>query len=316
MPRSSDLVGKRFGRLTVVRKTEEKQDGYLMWECRCDCGNKIAVNTKRLKRGTVTNCGCIAKKNARQGSIAEDLTGRRFGKLTAIRRIENKNGRTAWLCQCSCGNQKAVTAHDLKAGKVRSCGCMTYEHIHKIADIKGQRFGRLTALYPTEKRDNKGSVYWHCICECGNETDVSESQLVHGNYKSCGCLKKELQKNIRNQLHMIDGTCIEWLEKRKHRSDNTSGFRGVSRMKNGKYRADIGFKRKRFYIGVFDDYNDAVEARLSAEEKIHEGFVNAYHVWNRQASEDSKWADENPFVFEVRKQNGDFVIETQRRGCK
>ena len=49
------------------------------------------------------------------------------------------------------------------------------------------------------------------------------------------------------------------------------------------YRATIGFKGKRFYIGTFVDYQDAVQARQEAESTIHEGFVRAWYSWNRQA---------------------------------
>ena len=48
-------------------------------------------------------------------------------------------------------------------------------------------------------------------------------------------------------------------------------------MKNGRYRVDIGFKRKRFYIGSFDDYDEAVRMRLNAEHLLHDGFVEAYY---------------------------------------
>ena len=82
-------------------------------------------------------------------------------------------------------------------------------------------------------------------------------------------------------------------EKRKHRSDNTSGFRGVYQLRNGKYRATIGFKGKRFYIGTFVDYQDAVQARQEAENTIHEGFVRAWYSWNRQAEKDPGWARNN-----------------------
>ena len=37
------------------------------------------------------------------------------------------------------------------------------------ADLSGRKFGMLTAKYATEKRDKRGSVYWHCVCDCGNE---------------------------------------------------------------------------------------------------------------------------------------------------
>ena len=76
MTKHKDLIGERFGKLTVIEKTEEKQDNYWVWKCQCDCGGKILVNTKRLVRGTVSDCGCVPKKTARNGSIAENLTGK------------------------------------------------------------------------------------------------------------------------------------------------------------------------------------------------------------------------------------------------
>ncbi len=311
MAKRKDLIGRRFGKLTVVEKTDQLQDNYRVWKCRCDCGGEICVNTKRLMRGTVRDCGCVPKENARRGNVAEDLTGRRFGSLTVIRRGENKNGRTAWVCKCDCGNEKTVTAHDLKAGKVKSCGCRIHEHEHNRVDLTGRRFGRLKALYPTEQRDRRGSVYWHCVCDCGNETDVTAAGLVHGNYRSCGCLKSENQKNISKQLHMVDGTCVEILEKRKHRRDNTSGFRGVYQLKNKKYRVDIGFKGKRFYLGCFEDYDQAVAARLNAERLIHEGFCDAWHKWKAKADSDPAWASANPLIFNVDKKNGSLDITTE-----
>lgn len=72
MPVQRDLTGQRFGKLTVLERTNEKQDRYYLWRCRCDCGGEILVNTKRLRRGTVTNCGCVPKTTARRGMIAED----------------------------------------------------------------------------------------------------------------------------------------------------------------------------------------------------------------------------------------------------
>ncbi len=301
MPNCSSLEGKRFGKLVVVEKTGERQDGYWVWRCRCDCGGEILANTKRLKRGTITNCGCVPKNTARNGNIPEDLTGQRFGHLTVLRAVPNRNGRRHWECRCDCGKIHVVSAHNLKAGKVKSCGCQQYQTGVKGCDITNQRFGRLTALYPTEKRDGKGSVVWHCRCDCGKELDLAEGALVHGNYRSCGCLREEYRKNINKQLHLIDGTCIEWLEKRKYRSDNTSGFRGVYPLKNGKFRVSIGFKRQRFHIGIFSSFQEAVQARLDAEKVIHEGCVDAYRRWKEQG-------EETPFVFEVIKTENGFQV--------
>lgn len=56
-------------------------------------------------------------------------------------------------------------------------------------DLSEQKFGLLTAMYPTERRDHRGSVYWHCVCECGNEIDVSAGALMDG--KSISFQKEE-----------------------------------------------------------------------------------------------------------------------------
>ena len=252
-------------------------------------------------RGTMTSCGCVPKSGARRGAKPEDLTGRQFGKLTALERVENYRGRTAWRCQCECGRQKIVTAHDLKGGRVKSCGVGVCRGRSDKKDLAGQRFGRLTAEYPTDRRNKKGSVYWHCRCDCGNTVEVTADNLLWGDYRSCGCLREEYRKNINKQLHLIDGTCIEWLEKRKYRSDNTSGFRGVYPLKNGKFRVSIGFKRQRFHIGIFSSFQEAVQARLDAEKVIHEGCVDAYRRWKEQG-------EETPFVFEVIKTENGFQV--------
>lgn len=58
----------------------------------------------------------------------------------------------------------------------------------KKIDLTGQRFGKLTALNPTDKRMDQGSVVWLCRCDCGNLKEVSARRLIRGKVKSCGCL--------------------------------------------------------------------------------------------------------------------------------
>ena len=55
-----------------------------------------------------------------------------------------------------------------------------------IRDLTNQRFGKLTALYPTDKRQTN-HVIWHCRCDCGNEKDVVASRLTMGLATCCGC---------------------------------------------------------------------------------------------------------------------------------
>lgn len=312
---TNDLTGRRFGMLTVLETASEKHGQYCVYRCRCDCGGEVFADTKRLERGTVTNCGCIPKAAARTGRIAEDLTGRRFGELTVLERAENRNGRTAWLCECSCGQLHTVTAHDLKSGHVKSCGSPHHRINQNYADIAGERFGRLTALYPTEERDKKGSVVWRCECDCGRKINLTHDNLVYGNYRSCGCLREEIKHGIHNQLHFIDGTCVEWLGGRRNRCDNTSGFRGVSKTKRGKYRASISLQNQRYNLGTYQTFEEAVSARRDAENLLHDGFISAYTEWNKMAQNVPGWAEENPFFFRVTCQGGELRCESVMDGC-
>lgn len=306
------LAGQRFGRLTVLEKTDQRQDRYVLWRCRCDCGNEILVNTKHLKRGTKKDCGCIPKSSARNGAVPEDLTGQVFGDLTVLYREKNQNNRTCWMCRCTCGNTRIVQSRFLKSGEVTHCGCKKKTKYPMEEDLTGKKFGRLTVLYPCDVEDEKQGISWHCRCDCGNELDVPETGLIYGNNKSCGCLKKEVQQNIFQQLHLIDGTCLEWITNRKHRSDNTSGFRGVSRTGDGKYRVGIGFKKKRYYLGRFADFEEAVAAREEAEELIYGNFIRAYERWQEKVLTEDV-SDGEEFVFEVEKVNGQLNIITNMR---
>lgn len=61
----SDIVGKVFGRLTVVgRHTAGSRD--LRWRCRCECGTVTAVYRWHLQQGHVSSCGCLARELLRK----------------------------------------------------------------------------------------------------------------------------------------------------------------------------------------------------------------------------------------------------------
>jgi hypothetical protein len=57
-----------------------------------------------------------------------DLTGKIFGRLTVVSRVENdKRGMTRWLCTCTCGSKKVIFGQKLRYGEIRSCGCLFQE---------------------------------------------------------------------------------------------------------------------------------------------------------------------------------------------
>lgn len=78
--KSKDLVGQRFGRLVAIEPIGRDKQGYVIWRCKCDCGNEKNVSTKCLGRGTAS-CGCLARELS-----TERLTkhGKRYTRLYGV----------------------------------------------------------------------------------------------------------------------------------------------------------------------------------------------------------------------------------------
>lgn len=60
----------------------------------------------------------------------KNLTGRQFGRLTAVEYVGMNRKRGAiWRCRCICGTIKEVVAVDLSTGNTKSCGCISQENL-------------------------------------------------------------------------------------------------------------------------------------------------------------------------------------------
>lgn len=64
VPEIIDLTGKRFGRLTVIRKLDHNPGEDIKWECVCDCGNRKSISGHSLKKGNTLSCGCLQREAA------------------------------------------------------------------------------------------------------------------------------------------------------------------------------------------------------------------------------------------------------------
>ena len=70
------LIGKKFGRLTVVDFDYTDKYGAYHWLCRCDCGenNLVSVRQWNLTSGDTQSCGCIQKERAREAGLRHGLS--------------------------------------------------------------------------------------------------------------------------------------------------------------------------------------------------------------------------------------------------
>ena len=191
MPKKIDLTGQKFNRLTVLNEVLERKGGRIYWHCKCDCGKEVDVRGDSLRDGSIKSCGCLNKENH-----TRNLKGQRFGKLIALEPTDKKDGSNIiWKFQCDCGNICEISTKHISTTK--SCGCLISET--NSINIKGQKFGKLTALYSLNKTQN-GSIIWHCKCDCGNECDINGGNLRSGHTTSCGCIRSKGENKIKELL--------------------------------------------------------------------------------------------------------------------
>lgn len=122
-----DHTGKQFGRLTALNLDPARKHH---WVCRCDCGAERSVRAAYLVSGHTQSCGCLQREMsaARTGENSPcfvDHTGKKFGRLTALH--SDPARREHWICRCSCGAEKSVSAGSLVSGRTKSCGCLARE---------------------------------------------------------------------------------------------------------------------------------------------------------------------------------------------
>lgn len=209
-----------------------------------------------------------------------DITGQRFGRWTAIKRIESavsKNRQIMWLFHCDCGTQSIAPAGDKTHGGSKSCGCLKVERSRERRTTHGMA-------------GTPEFVCWrHAKDRCFNKNDKS-----YANYGGRGITMCERWRNSfenfyadmgprpgpRYSIDRIDvngnyepGNCrwaddfVQARNKRMFRN-NTSGINGVyHKKKPNRWHAYIRANGKQLFLGSFKSAEEAEKVRKEAEAK-------------------------------------------------
>lgn len=132
-----DETGNRYGRLTVLARSDKTDGTHVFWLCKCDCGNLCETSGSRLRDGKTLSCGCYAREKSSEIHRVDKI-GKRYGKLVVIECDEErtkKEKRVYWKCQCDCGNTTSVLSANLETGSVKSCGCLKSRGEETIARL-------------------------------------------------------------------------------------------------------------------------------------------------------------------------------------
>lgn len=205
MTRKKYQDGDKIGPLGIIlKKRDIKNSKKGIFICPF-CGKEFSTYICNIKTGNTKSCGCETAKLI-SSNLSKDISGQKFGYLTALYSLDEKDGggHTIWKCICDCGKECEVTINNLVSGNTKSCGDINnckyaYKNSGKRAiDITGQRFGKLVAIKEIYRKNKQ--VYWQCRCDCGNLTVKSVRQLKSWKVQSCGCLKSKGEEYIIKKL--------------------------------------------------------------------------------------------------------------------
>lgn len=247
------LLGQRFGKLTVIGETDERINKAIVWKCRCDCGNEILVESRKLTSGKVKCCGCEKK------CYPQNIKNIRFGKLIALNPTDKRteSGYVMWRCRCDCGNEVLVSRNNLVQGYTSSCGCMK---VFSNERLLGRRFGNLTVIKRCDDGDSRNS--WYFRCDCGREFNAKGYEVFSGKITDCGCSNSAPMEEIEEKR-------LTYPLKGRMPKENSSGYKGVSFNKaREKWVARVMVGGINHYLGSYDNLTDAINARNEGLEKF------------------------------------------------
>lgn len=143
-----DIMGKQFGRLTVVayegtfRKAGRK---VAMWRCKCECGNESIVRSNSLRSGKTRSCGCLQRETRKIVNTTHGYTG-----TSTYRSWAHMKAR------CLTHTDKDFKHYGARGVTL----CKRWLKFENFLEDMGKKHGRLTI----ERRDNnKGYFPDNCI---------------------------------------------------------------------------------------------------------------------------------------------------------
>lgn len=85
------LVGRVYGRLTVIKRAGTDKSGHAIWHCTCSCGKGRKVSASNLKSGHTRSCGCYAKEVITKHAMHNTPTYHSWRSM--IQRCTNPNSK-------------------------------------------------------------------------------------------------------------------------------------------------------------------------------------------------------------------------------
>lgn len=252
--------------------------------------------------------------------VKVDMTGWKMwehdvpdSRLVVLRQVEDrikKDGTrlAQWECECTCEQHTIIRAdgRDIKSGHTKSCGCINLERIvtqnkswHKtntysdvLTDEHGDYYIGLTTNTDKEfyvDAEDFEQIKEYCWSESGQhyivawDADTQTIIRMHTlltQYDICDHADRNRFNNRKYNLR--PATIGENCRNISIRVDNTSNITGVSwSNKSQRWRAYLQHERNNMNLGYFINKEDAIMARLNAEQQYFGKFAPQIHLFEQ-----------------------------------
>jgi len=165
----------------------------------------------------------------------EDLTGKKYGKLTVLRQAMKKKGeKTQWICRCKCGKETVVFATNLKSRATTSCDCLK-KGFRKLKENPTHR----KKLHPGTRYGNLliwglvGRGRYRVTCNCtrcspgGVLFSLRGEDIVSGRRKSCR-VEDRKHSALRRDHPREHASYAAMIRRTSDPTDKNYGGRGIS----------------------------------------------------------------------------------------
>lgn len=242
-----NYIGEVFGRLTVVKQVDDyvspkSGQHFARFACRCSCGNtelvEVNLHALRNKNEPTLSCGCLAREES--SKRLKERNPKPMSKNPSLRLnlIDNKDGKEYGECRTYNTNELYYFSMDFYDILKDTNPCAYTDHTGK---------SRLV-VYDKNVKNNKQILSYLGISGWDHKDRNNTMDYRWSNLRPA--------------------TRSEQNQNRGMQKNNTSGFKGICWNKRSeKWQAYIYIDGEQIYLGLFENKEDAVKARLEAEKK-------------------------------------------------
>lgn len=132
------MIGKTFGKLTILEHIGRSVFRENRWRCICECGTELEGTTNQVNKSYSACTKCKIYFSEKSRKAREAFIGQRFGRLTVIAfDCYTPLKSIKWKCKCDCGNEISTLTYFLKSGTTKSCGCYAREQVTNLNKTHG-----------------------------------------------------------------------------------------------------------------------------------------------------------------------------------